>query len=224
MGTRLMNGKSLYSELLQPYIDNLLETVGEPGELRRELLRQAASTIHNLLSSDGAVDLNFICTHNSRRSHFAQVWCFVALQHYGVEHVRTWSGGTEVTQCNPRTISALRRAGFSVVVENGGENPKYRLEFQDSSNLRCFSKLYGESPNPENQFVALLCCSDVDEKCPVIRGAIERIRLHYRDPKFADSTPLESEAYDDCCSEIAVEMFFLAKSLAELGGERALSN
>ena len=117
----------------------------------------------------------------------------------------------------PRTIAALQRAGFEAVVENGGDNPVYELEFAEvSSKLKCFSKLYDELPNPTNNFVAMLCCSDVDEHCPVIRGATARIGLHYRDPKYADSTSQEIEAYDQCCKEIATEMFFLASSLSDL--------
>ena len=95
-----MNGESLYLEQLQRYIDRLLGNLHQIADLRCELLQQSAKTIHGMRLSADKVNLNFICTHNSRRSHFAQVWCSVALQHFAVGNVLTWSGGTEVTQCN----------------------------------------------------------------------------------------------------------------------------
>jgi arsenate reductase len=61
-----------------------------------------------------------------------QIWTQIAAAHYGVNHVQTFSGGTEVTACNPRTVAALKRCGlrFSVLKEDGS-NPHYSVAFSD---------------------------------------------------------------------------------------------
>ena len=214
-----MEVKSAYLEQLQRYIENTITNSAQLTPDRNELIGKIADSIVEQLTPDKGLDLNFICTHNSRRSHFSQVWCQVALMHYGIENIRTWSGGTEVTQCNPRTASALVRAGFELANDSSArsdENPIYQLRFADAKEpIECFSKLYNSPPNPQENFFAMLCCSDVDEKCPVISGSTNRFGLHYRDPKYADSTPEENQAYDSCCQEIACEMFALSQRLTE---------
>ncbi len=54
-----------------------------------------------------------------------------------------------------------------------------------------------------------MCCSDADEKCPTVQGAIVRIPLHYKDPKTSDGTTQEATTYDERSFQIAVEMFYL---------------
>ena len=67
----------------------------------------------------------FICTHNSRRSQFTQVWAKIISDYYGF-NINSFSGGTEVTNCNTRTIASFERMGFKVK-NTAGENPHYEL-------------------------------------------------------------------------------------------------
>jgi arsenate reductase len=187
---------TLYIQSLLPGMDNI------PQE-RRKLLLDLAREIKPGLS------LTFICTHNSRRSHFGQIWAAVAAAWYGVDGVKTYSGGTEATAFNPRAVAALERAGFRV--ENpGGENPVYRVFFsKNEPALECFSKVYDHPDNPSENFAAVMTCSEADENCPFIPGAALRIPLTYEDPKEADGTPQETARYDERCRQIATELFFL---------------
>ncbi len=156
------------------------------------------------------VSLTFICTHNSRRSHFGQVWAQIAALASGVGNVRCFSGGTEVTACNPRTVAALERAGL--VAQKGSEdkNPVYELHFAESSPpVRAFSKVYDQAPNPTKGFAAIMTCGQAEQNCPYIPGAERRFPLLYSDPKEADDTPLESRTYDDRCRQIATEMKYV---------------
>lgn len=193
----------MMSPILTQYIQSLLPDMDRISPSRRELLLGLARHIQPGLS------LTFICTHNSRRSHFGQIWAAVAAAWYGVKGVKTYSGGTEATAFNPRAVAALERAGFHI--ENpGGENPVYRVSFSENEPaLDCFSKRYDHSGNPSENFAAVMTCSEADEHCPVIPGATLRVPLTYEDPKEADGTPEETARYDERCRQIAVEMFFL---------------
>lgn len=157
--------------------------------------------------------LNFICTHNSRRSQFAQVWAQVAAYFYGIQ-VEAFSGGLEITACNPRTVSALERSGLTLSQESQSSNPHYKLTFSaEAPSLNLFSKLYDDAANPQSDFAAVMTCSHADENCPFIPGAQARIALNYEDPKAFDDQPGESEAYDQRCAQIATEMLYVFKSV-----------
>ena len=57
---------------LKIYIDDLsVEAIPLP---RQAQLRDVSEQIKQEMEQNGEVNLNFICTHNSRRSQFAQVW------------------------------------------------------------------------------------------------------------------------------------------------------
>lgn len=154
------------------------------------------------------VHLNFICTHNSRRSHLGMIWAAVAAGHYGVENVHTYSGGTEATAFNPRAVAALERAGFRV--ENpGGDNPCYLVHYAaDRPPLVCFSKVYDHPENPDKDFAAIMTCSEADVNCPIIPGAKLRLPLTYEDPKAADDTPEETARYDERTAQIGRELLY----------------
>ena len=191
----------MYPKLTQ-YIQTLLSGMDGIAPTRKQMLQKLAREIKPGLG------LTFICTHNSRRSHFGQIWAAVAAAWYGV-NVKTYSGGTEATAFNPRAVAALERIGFRI--ENpGGENPVYRVFFsQNEPALKCFSKVYDHPTNPAENFAAVMTCSEADENCPFIPGATLRVPLTYEDPKIADGTPEEAARYDERCRQIATELFFL---------------
>ncbi|MFN1834187.1 protein-tyrosine-phosphatase [Balneola sp. MJW-20] len=155
--------------------------------------------------------LNFICTHNSRRSHLASVWAAAANNYLGSEPLETYSGGTEVTAFSHRAVEALSRAGFQIS-KKGEHNPKYELRYgDDTAPLICYSKTFNDPANPQSGFAAVMTCSEADERCPAVSGADFRIALPYRDPKESDGTAAESKIYDDRCKQIAREMLFVMK-------------
>lgn len=154
------------------------------------------------------VRLNFICTHNSRRSLLGQVWAQTFAHYYGVA-IESFSGGTEATAFHPNAVEALERVGFGVEKESG-ENPIYRLSYaSEVQPIVCFSKTYDDEVNPRSNYLAVMTCSEADAECPVVFGATARIKLLYEDPKVADGTERQASVYDERCAQIANEMNFV---------------
>ena len=192
------------------YIGRVIAAIDTVSIARRTVLDEAAEFIRTKLEHGKVANLTFICTHNSRRSHFGQVWCQVAAHHFGLQSVHAFSGGTESTACNIRMIKALRRSGLSINDSTGGENPVYLVEFPNEHKpLQLYSKIYDTPENPQSEFAAMMCCSDVDDRCPVVKGSDLRTPLHYRDPKESDDTSAEEQTYDERCLDIAIEMFYI---------------
>lgn len=200
---------------MYPEIQAFLETAASSfvsiSPERQKLLGKIAAAIRQEHQYGKTVRLTFICTHNSRRSHFGQVWAAVVARYFRLPKIETFSGGTEATAFNPRAVAALERIGFRV--ENpGGENPHYHLYFAaDADPLICFSKKYDHPANPQDDFFAIMTCSEADENCPFIPGVAHRFALTYRDPKEADGTAEETVRYDERCWQIATEMLYLMK-------------
>lgn len=184
--------------------DQLLYFDSIPQE-RKQLLQQLAAYVK---STNGNTHLNFICTHNSRRSHISQLWAQAAAEFYGIKNVHCYSGGTEATAFNPRAVKAMRDAGFSITQKTEGANPVYDVQISDATWLRAFSKTYDAPENPASDFCAVMTCSHADENCPFIPGAAKRIALTYDDPKEFDGTPLEEAKYAERVKEIGTELFY----------------
>jgi len=179
---------------------------------RKEILSPLIAYLQKKKRERVTAHLNFICTHNSRRSQFSQIWAEVAAVKYGLD-AKTYSGGVEVTECNPRTVSSLKRLGFQSG-SFGKENPIYKIKYSGVDEIiKAFSKLYDEAVNPVDGFVAIMTCDHADKNCPFIPESEERIIIMYTDPKKFDSTPEETDKYDECSLQIASEMFYVMRSV-----------
>jgi arsenate reductase len=178
------------------------------SEERKSILQELIHYVQKQKSESKEIHLNFICTHNSRRSQFSQLWAQTASFYYGVKTF-CYSGGVEVTAFNERAVASINRFGFKV--EQSGEgNPKYAVSFSENENpLIMFSKLYDDASSAQSNFAAVMTCSHADENCPFIPGANKRIPARYEDPKAFDDTELESAKYDERSKEIATEMFYV---------------
>lgn len=183
---------------------------------RKKGLDQIVACVTTALQNGQEAQLNFICTHNSRRSQLCQAWAFAAAQKYGLSQVRVFSGGTEATACDARTVEALRRAGFQISIESDADNPRYTLLCADGgAALSLYSKTCDSPDNPTNNFCAILVCAQADEACPLVTGADLRIYHGYEDPKRADGQENESEVYDAASRQIAAEMFYIFAMLTQ---------
>jgi protein-tyrosine-phosphatase len=205
-----------FVEPLRPYVQNVAATLQNVPAERKAMLDQIAATAYDLLASGKDANMTFICTHNSRRSHMSQIWAQTAACFYGLDRVHAYSGGTEATACNCRTVAAMRRAGFSIVNTTEGTNPVYLVQYSDEHlPVRAYSKLYNADGNPTQDFIALMTCSQADKTCPIVKGAVARYAIHYVDPKLCDDTPDEPVAYSERCLEIAREMFYIMARIRE---------
>jgi len=194
---------------LNTTIKELKQGFGDIPSNRKKLLTDVANFIREKLEENGTVKLNFICTHNSRRSHLAQIWAQTAAAYFDIDGVETYSGGTEATAFNPRAVAAVEQAGFKIN-NPGGENPTYQLKFdEDAEPMTCFSKTFDDPANPSKDFAAIMTCSDADDNCPFVPGATFRKPITYRDPKEADGTDREKETYAKRCRQIGTEMFYM---------------
>jgi len=199
---------------LKQYLDSTLLGVDRVPEERKRILDEVAGFISSECRRGETAELTFICTHNSRRSQMGQLWAAAAAAHFGVDGIHTYSGGTEATEFNPRAVTAMERAGFTIE-KPGGENPRYLVTFDERGPaMECFSKTYDDPVNPNEGFVAIMTCADADETCPVVSGSALRAPTRYDDPKVADGTPQEAAVYDERCLQIATEMLYLFSRVA----------
>jgi len=184
-----------------------LEIANIPSK-RKTVLQQLIDYIDKKLVNGKIPMLNFICSHNSRRSQLAQVWAQTAASYYNV-NVECYSGGEVVTEFNKNAVETLRNSGFGITKE-GLLNPKYLVHNATGGKpIICFSKLYNDESNPGTDFGAIMTCAEADRNCPVILEADQRIPLLYDDPREFDDTPEMAEKYVERSSQIATEMFFV---------------
>jgi arsenate reductase len=183
---------------------------------RKRVLDEVADYITNELHATGDAKINFICTHNSRRSQMAQIWAQTAADYYNVEGLKAFSGGVTSTEFDKRAVNAIDRAGFRYR-DPSGENPTYSIRFdKDKDHVICYSKTFNDPDNPSEDFAAIMTCSEADVKCPIIPGASYRQLITYDDPKEADGSDKEAEVYDLCCQKIGKEMLYLMNRVESL--------
>ena len=209
---------SLKIQLLPRLEETVYQLSGEFDQIpaaRKELLTKLTGFIKLGRENNLLLNLNFICTHNSRRSHISQLWAQAAAYYYGVHNVRCYSGGTEATAFNPRAVRAVSDAGFEISIIEPGNNPRYEVRYsQQAEPLTVFSKRYDDAVDSNNSFVAVMTCSHADENCPVVTGAVGRVALTYDDPKDFDDTPLEEVKYRERVHEIGREILYAFSRVA----------
>lgn len=199
---------------IEQNINQLKNSFGVIPKQRKELLKETAQYISNKLNQSEEVNLIFICTHNSRRSHISQVWAQTAAEYYDIPNIKCYSGGTEATAFNPRAVKAMQKVGFRIEKKDDSENPVYLVDYSDNKEpLKCFSKVYSDEFNPQNDFAAIMTCSDADENCPVVLGAEARFPIRYDDPKVYDNTDQEEKKYSERVKQIGAEILFLFSNI-----------
>lgn len=184
---------------------------------RKELLNKIAQKIAFELSNRDKVNLNFICTHNSRRSQISQAWAFYASKYFNIKNIQSFSGGTEVTAFHKNTVKTLQSVGFNFNIINfSHQNPTYAINFEKTKDsILGFSKKY-DNENNSYPYIAITTCGHADENCPFIPDALERYHLPYVDPKSADNTPSQSKKYLETNQQIAAEMHLIFKEVSKL--------
>lgn len=175
---------------------------------RLNLLTNIADKIVDEFEEREKININFVCTHNSRRSQMAQVWAFFAIEYFNLTNIFSFSGGTEVTAFHRNTVKSLQKSGFEFnVVDFSHQNPRYLISFKGSNkSLLGFSKLYDNEEN-SYPYIIVTTCDSADQNCPFIPDAIHRFHLPFVDPKLSDGTELQLETYLQTSKKIAGELF-----------------
>ncbi|WP_353170242.1 protein-tyrosine-phosphatase [Flavobacterium sp.] len=194
---------------------NLSKTIEIAKEISVSIERQAVlqplvDYIQNKVKQQEEIRLNFICTHNSRRSHLSQIWAQTMAFHFNIKNVFCYSGGTEATAMFPKVAETLINQGFQIQQVSQEQNPVYAVKFDENQHsIICFSKTYFDDFNPKTNFSAIMTCNNADEGCPMVFGAEARFPIKYEDPKAFDGTELMNEKYAERSLQIASEMYFV---------------
>jgi arsenate reductase len=194
---------------IQHYCDLLTQLFDNISEERKQLLQKISIYITQQNEKNIPIQLVYVCTHNSRRSHFGQIWAAVAANYYAIKNVYTFSGGTEATTFNINAITALQKIGFDIKTQDQITNPIYTIRFGENESIKCFSKVYNDAVNPSENFAAIMTCSDAEQNCPFIAGVDLRIGTTYNDPKAYDNTPKQDDAYAERLEQIALECLYV---------------
>lgn len=177
---------------------------------RKETLQPLVDFIQLKTTKTEIIRVNFICTHNSRRSHLSQVWAQTMAHYFGIKNVFCYSGGTEATALFPMAAKTLENTGFEVLTIAEGKNPIYTIKFSENEHpIIGFSKTLDDDFNPKSEFAAIMTCDSANEACPMVSGAEIRIPITFEDPKAFDNTPLQKEKYNERSLQIATELLYV---------------
>lgn len=202
---------------------NIIETIkklekqtNKIDKQRKTKINELANLVVDQLNKNSKVNLVFICTHNSRRSHISHLWAIASSVYFGVPNIFCYSAGTEVTAFNPRAIKALQKVGFIFEKLDESSNPKYNCIISETlPSIVCFSKRYDDNSIPQEKFIAVMVCSDADQNCPYIPSAEYRFSLNYEDPKKFDNTSGEEKEYFNTVELIGRELVYLFKTVKQ---------
>lgn len=179
-------------------------------EDRKIILQELIDFVQTKKDADAIINLNFICTHNSRRSHLSQVWAQTMAYYYNVEKVFSYSGGTEATALFPSAAEALKVSGFQIKKLSDESNPVYAIKISHVlPPVIGFSKTFDDSFNPTTKFAAIMTCNSANEACPLVPGSEKRIPLTFEDPKAFDGTDQQAEKYLERSLQIATELKYV---------------
>lgn len=177
---------------------------------RKAVLQSLTKFIQSKIANNQDIRINFICTHNSRRSQLSQVWAQALAYHFDIKNVFCYSGGTEITALFPVVAKTLQNSGFQINTLSKGKNPVYSIKYAENEHpVIGFSKRTDDGLNPKSQFAAIMTCDSANEACPFVPGAEKRIPITYEDPKAFDGTPYQKEKYHERSLQIATELYYV---------------
>ena len=211
VNTKTTNFIMLFTEI-QKYIQSFdLDSI--PNE-RKSDLQPLIDYLSERITVDKSIRLNFICTHNSRRSHLCQIWAQTFAHYFQIKNVFCYSAGTEATALFPKITDTLTKVGFQIECVAQCENPIYSIKYTSNEQpIIGFSKTLKHQFNPSSEFASIMTCNHADKNCPFISGAEMRFSLPFEDPKAFDETPFQAEKYEERSLQIATEFFYVFSQL-----------
>jgi len=190
--------------MLYPKLSQYLESLDLPIAADRQSLWSKLAA--QMRSRPEPIVLNFICTHNARRSVLSQSWAHALAHHNGINDLIAYSGGAESTFIHPNSIATLKHIGFQIETVETGPNPLYRLNCgEESQPLSLFSKRF-DDPSAEFPYHAILVCSKSDSTCPFIPNAKTRNLIPFEDPGLFDQDDNWLNHYLKASAQIASEL------------------
>jgi arsenate reductase len=119
---------------LFPKIEKIIKELNPQTitEERKAVLQPLTDYIQSKVTNGQEIRINFICTHNSRRSHLSQVWAQTMANYFKIKNVFCYSGGTEATALFPMVAETLQNSGFRIKTISKNENPVYSIKYSDN--------------------------------------------------------------------------------------------
>ncbi|OJJ22809.1 protein-tyrosine-phosphatase [marine bacterium AO1-C] len=204
---------TLYPDLIT-FAQDIVKTFDLISTQRKTKLEKVSQYLTEKIANQQPIKVIVICTHNSRRSHLGQAWLQFAAEWYQISQLQAYSGGTEATAFHPSAVQALTEIGWKISPNTNDANPVYTASYGNAQPLDMFSKEYTHKTNPQNQFAAIMVCTQADEGCPFVIGAEARFSIPYDDPKAFDHTELAQAKYAERSQEIAREMFYVMSQVS----------
>lgn len=204
--------------MLHPDITKFIESLDSKklSEARKDILKQLAKVIKHKLDEDEKAELLFVCSHNARRSAYAEVWATAMAHYFNNSQIKSYSCGTEATHTHPQVIHTLRLQGFKIAKPVQQNNPTYAVGFSSvHPDKELFSKDMHHQTLSAIEPIAAMVCSEASESCPVIPKAIARIAVPYEDPRVFDEHPDKEQVYIKTSKLIATELKYLFKKVSQ---------
>jgi arsenate reductase len=121
-----MTPKSTLFPEIETFIKGL--NTASISQERKVILQPLIAFIQQKVTGKQEIRLNFICTHNSRRSHLSQIWAQTMAAYFNIKNVFSYSGGTESTAVYPMIIKTLENSGFTANPISLDQNPIYSIK------------------------------------------------------------------------------------------------
>jgi len=209
----LSTKKKIFPEIEKIIKELNIEAISDE---RKNVLQPLTDFIQSKVSCGKEIHINFICTHNSRRSLLSQVWAQTLAYHFDIKNIFCYSGGTESSALFPMVAQTLQNSGFKIDMLSEGKNPVYSIKYAKNEHpVIGFSKKWNDDFNPKSGFAAVMTCSQADGACPFIEGAEKRIPIIYEDPKVFDNTVLQAEKYKERSLQIATELLYVFSKISK---------
>ena len=131
--------------MLYPKIESQIKAldVSTISAERKNVVQPLIDYIQLKVDNNDIINLNFICTHNSRRSHLSQVWAQTIAVYFNLKNVFCYSGGTEATALFPVAAETLKNTGFKIKKLSNEANPAYSIKYAENAHpIIGFSKTF----------------------------------------------------------------------------------
>ncbi len=194
------------NEKLKKFILDL--KIDEIQNERLKIIHKIIKSINQNIMNDSYPNILFVCTHNSRRSQFAEIWSNT-MNCIFKKKIKILSAGIVKTAIHYQFLNALRDVGFKI--RKKGDN--YYLKYSNNyKGIKIYSKTINDI-NTNSSLIVINTCSDADINCPSVPNTLERFLLPYEDPKISDNTKFEKTKYQETCKKIASEIFYLFSNI-----------
>ena len=211
----VININDMYNNL-KISIEDLNIPFNSLNKKRLEILDQILVYLKELVANELELNVIFVCTHNSRRSQFAQFWLDTLLHNFGIKNYNIFSAGTVETQVHENVISVIENYGFSVTKDRKIKNKKYKIALDKGYEINLFSKeITSIQEARKRSFILIFVCDSALENCPFVHGNHKRFSLTFEDPGRYDDDLNALEYYQKCANDIAAEMHYLASGLSD---------